>query len=90
MAIVYIPSLLRKYADGRESVNVEGRTVARLVENLGRQYPDLIGHLVEDGALKSSIAVSVDGEVALDGMLEPVRPDSEVHFLPAISGGAAS
>ena len=29
----------------------------------------------------------VDNEVARLGLLQPVGPDSEVHFLPAIAGG---
>jgi hypothetical protein len=29
----------------------------------------------------------VDGEVARLGLLQPVRADSEVHFLPALGGG---
>jgi hypothetical protein len=29
----------------------------------------------------------VDGEVVLGGLTERVREDSEVHFIPPISGG---
>jgi len=43
--------------------------------------------LVENNEIRPSIAVSVDGEIATSGMLEPVRPDSEVHFIPALGGG---
>ena len=35
------------------------------------------------------IAVIIDGETANLGMLEKVKEDSEIHFLPAISGGSA-
>jgi hypothetical protein len=33
------------------------------------------------------VAVIVDGEASVLGMLERLREDSEVHFLPAIGGG---
>jgi hypothetical protein len=33
------------------------------------------------------VAVAIDGEIYSDPLLEPVGPQSEVHFLPAISGG---
>ena len=30
-----------------------------------------------------SLAVSIDGEIATGGLLDPVNESSEVHFLPA-------
>ena len=33
------------------------------------------------------LAVIIDGEVSLLGMLDKVQETSEVHFLPAIGGG---
>lgn len=87
MARVYIPSLLRKYAQDQESLLVPGRTVGEVVRNLGKEFPQLTRELIEDGELKGSLAVAVDGEVAIGGLLEPVREESEIHFMPAISGG---
>jgi hypothetical protein len=46
--------------------------------------------LVEDGDLKPHIAVAVDGEVSILGVVEPVADDSEVHFIPALGGGSAA
>ena len=40
-----------------------------------------------DKRLAISIQVSVDGRIASLGLSEPVDETSEVHFLPAISGG---
>jgi molybdopterin converting factor small subunit len=37
--------------------------------------------------LRPDIAVAIDGEMGLDGLAEPVGEDSEVHFIPPISGG---
>ena len=34
-----------------------------------------------------SLAVSIDGEIATGGLLDPVNESSEVHFLPALAGG---
>jgi sulfur-carrier protein len=44
---------------------------------------------VEDGDLKPHIAVAVDGEVSVLGVVERVGADSEVHFIPALGGGGA-
>jgi len=88
MPVAIIPSLLRKYTGGIERVEVQGHNLRELIANLGRKFPDLTSHLLENGDLKPSIAVSVDGEIATGGILEPVSEKSEVHFLPAIGGGA--
>jgi len=43
--------------------------------------------LVEDGKIKPNISVAVDGEITPLGMIQKVDTNSEIHFLPAISGG---
>ena len=42
---------------------------------------------VEEDDLLPGLAVVVDGETSLLGLLERVQENSEVHFLPAIGGG---
>ena len=44
--------------------------------------------LVDKHKIKPNISVAIDGEVTPMGMLEKVGESSEVHFLPAIGGGA--
>ena len=44
----------------------------------------------QDGDIRPSIAVSIDGEIATGGVLDPVNEDSEVHFIPALGGGCLS
>jgi len=87
MPTVIVPALLRKLTNGQERVAVRGATVRQVVEDLERQFPGIKPHLVEDGDLKSGIAVSVDGEMGVGGLLDPVKENSEVYFLPAIGGG---
>jgi sulfur-carrier protein len=87
MPTVFIPSLLRKYTSGQESVVVPGRTVGEVVRNLDQKFPGFRDHVVEGDDIKSSLAVSVDGDMAVGGLLEQVRESSEIHFVPAIGGG---
>ncbi len=87
MPTVFIPSLLRKYTGGQECVEVAGRTVGEVVRNLDQQFPGFRNQVVENDDLKSSLAVSVDGDLAVGGLLEQVRESSEIHFVPAIGGG---
>ena len=65
----------------------EPRDEAMVIEELERLYPGIKDRLVEDGAIRSNLAVAIDGEIARMGLLEKVGENSEVHFVPAIGGG---
>jgi molybdopterin synthase sulfur carrier subunit len=88
MATVFIPSLMQKLTDGQTQVEIEGATVRQLITELESQFPGIRDRLVEDNRIKGNISVAVDGEITPLGMLERVGENSEVHFLPAIAGGA--
>ena len=88
MATVFIPSLMQKLSDGQTKVEVEGSNVRQIVDNLDAQYPGFKERLVEDGRLKGNISVAIDGEMTPLGILGKVGENSEVHFLPALGGGA--
>ena len=66
---------------------VEGKNVRQIIESLDQKYPGFKDRLVEDGRVKPNISVAIDGEITPLGMIEKVSEESEVHFLPAISGG---
>ena len=90
MATVWIPALLRDLTGGQDTVIVPGTTVRQIVESLDRAYPGIKARLCDDNGLRSGIAVAVDTQIARLGLSQPVGEKSEVHFLPAIGGGAAS
>jgi len=87
MATAIIPALMRKLTDGRDRVTVSGRNLREAIADLDRQFPGIASELIEDGDMKQSIAVSIDGEVNTNGVLETLRDTSEIHFMPQISGG---
>ncbi len=87
MATVYIPSLMQKLSDGNSKLQIEGKSVRQIVDNLESVYPGFRERLVEDDRIKGNISVAIDGEITPLGMLEKVGEDSEVHFLPALGGG---
>ena len=89
MATVFIPSLMQNLTGGLQKIDVQGSTVRQIVESLEEAYPGIKERLVENRRIKPNISVAVDGEVSPLGMLEKVQENSEVHFLPAIGGGAA-
>ena len=87
MATVFIPSLMQSLTAGKHQVQVEGATVRQIVNNLDSAFPGMKERLVEGNRIKPNISVAIDGEITPMGMLEKVGENSEVHFLPAISGG---
>jgi sulfur-carrier protein len=87
MPTVVIPSLLRKFTGGIERVDVPGKSIRELVRHLGERFPGLDTQLLQDGDIRPSIAVSIDGEIATGGVLDTVGENSEVHFIPALGGG---
>ena len=79
--------MLRPLAGDASEIEVRGATVREIVQNLTAAHPALGDRLLEDGQLRSNISVAIDGEVSTLGLLDTVESDSEVHFIPAISGG---
>jgi molybdopterin converting factor small subunit len=88
LAIVWIPAQLRVLTNDRETVDVPGASnVAEVIEQLDKLYPGMHERLCTANSLRPGISVAVDSHVATLGMRQPVHETSEVHFVPAISGG---
>lgn len=87
MATVFIPTMLQSLTEGSKQVEIDARSVRQVIERLEELYPGIKARLVEDGALRPNLAVAIDGDVAVMGLLEKVGENSEVHFVPAIGGG---
>ena len=87
MAKVFVPTMLQAATGGVKEVEVEGRNVRQIIEGLDEMFPGIAGRLIEDGDIRSNLAVAVDGEVARMGLMERVAETAEVHFVPAIGGG---
>jgi molybdopterin synthase sulfur carrier subunit len=91
VATVWVPSLLQRFTGGVSTVDVPGTTLREVINNLEPRYPGLKDRLLDDeGDLRPEIAAAIDGETEHYGLLEPVRENSEIHFIPAIGGGARS
>jgi sulfur-carrier protein len=87
MAQVFIPALLREMAQGQERVEVPGSTVREVIDQLETRYPGIKARLCEGDQLRPNLAVIVDGEVSRLKLRQKLADHSEVHFLPALSGG---
>lgn len=87
MPVVWIPALLRELTGGQERVIVPGETVRQVIENLEARFPGIQERLMEGDRLRPGLAVVVDGEVSRERLRHRLVEMSEVHFVPAISGG---
>ena len=83
MARVILTGALRDAAAGRE-IEVEASTVRELLQRLEARIPG-IARKVEEG-----LSMAIDGDIVADPLLERLDPDSEIHFLPPIRGGAVT
>jgi molybdopterin synthase sulfur carrier subunit len=87
MPIVWIPALLQNLAGGEEKVEVAGQTVGEVIDQLEARYPGIKVRLVDNGEVRPHIAVAIDGDVSPEGLAQDVQAHSEIHFIPALSGG---
>jgi molybdopterin synthase sulfur carrier subunit len=75
-------------------VNVPGATVREVIDALELSYPGVKERLLQEDKgitrLKPNIALVVDGVTSRQGLRHPLEEKSEVHFVPALSGGASS
>lgn len=88
MPIVFIPTMLLPLSGGVKQVKIDAANLRQVIDGLESLYPGLKTRLLEEGQIRPNLAVAIDGEVARLGLLEKVGEQSEVHFVPAIGGGA--
>ena len=84
---VWIPALHRDLTDGIETVQVAGDSIGAVIAELEARFPGIEQRLCEDGRIRPYIAVSVNGEISQRGLRERLTAPSEIHFIPALSGG---
>tara|TARA_B100000745_G_C19804424_1_gene264794 strand:+ start:60 stop:296 length:237 start_codon:yes stop_codon:yes gene_type:complete len=78
---------MQSLTDGKQRVEIGGANIRQIIDNLEQKFPGFKDRVVEDGRVKPNISIAVDGEITPLGLIQKIHPDSEIHFLPAISGG---
>lgn len=87
MAKVYIPAQWRDLTGTTTVLDLEGASLKQIIDALERRFPGIAGRVCDEGQIAAGLAVSIDGDISSRGLLAPVAPTSEIHFLPAIGGG---
>lgn len=88
MVQVHFTAHLRHVApDG--AVNASGETIREVLSDVFARHPALRGYVLDDqGRARVHIAVFLDNvHIRRDILDHPVRPDSELYVMQALSGG---
>lgn len=90
MAIVRIPTPLRKLTGGAEEVNATGKNVGELIGELEKKYPGIKERICdESGSVRRFVNIFVKDEDIrfLQNLETPLGEKDEVSIVPAIAGG---
>lgn len=90
MAIVRIPTPLRKLTGGQEEVKAQGGTIAAIIGSLESQYPGLKERICDDqGKMRRFVNIFKNDEDIrfLQNLETPVGDTDELSIVPAIAGG---
>jgi molybdopterin synthase sulfur carrier subunit len=89
MPVVRIPTPLRPYAGGQDSVEAAGATVGEVLGQIGTQYPALRERIFDGEELRRFVNVYVNNEDIryLDDLNTQVAEKDEVSIIPAVAGG---
>lgn len=89
MAVVMVPSSLRRYTDEKRSVIVPGDTVKGLLEYFTGRSPELRNHLFDSATLRKFVVVFKNGRDIrqLEGLATPLLENDEIQIVASVAGG---
>jgi sulfur-carrier protein len=90
MCTFVVPQTLRGLAGGEKQLDLEGATIADVLDALAAEHPVLARRIRdEQGQLRRFVNVYVDGEDvrSIGGVSAPVPARAEVLVLPSVAGG---
>ena len=90
MPIVRFPALMKFYVDNQTEFEVNGSSVAELIENVLAKFPALKPHLFDStGGLRRHFNIFVNGVHLrdLNGMETPLKEGDKVILMASAAGG---
>ncbi len=87
---VRVPTVLRDCCGGAAELELAGRSVRAVLEELERRHPPLYRSVCDEtGAVRRHINVFVNRDHVRDreGLETVLTPGDEITILPAVSGG---
>ena len=89
MPTVRIPTPLRPYTGGHDTLNAAGDTVGEVLAQMGAQFPDFRERLFDGEEIRRFVNVYVNNEDIrdLDDLATTVKETDEISIIPAVAGG---
>jgi MoaD family protein len=91
MPTLRIPTPLRTYTNGESEIDVQGKNVSEVMNDLMTQYPTLKPHLTNnEGNLRPFVNLFL-GEENIDelqGLETPLKESDRLLLIPSIAGGS--
>lgn len=90
MAKILIPTPLRQFAGGKDTVEITGATVGEILDQLTTTHPDLRKNLFNDeGKLRSFVNVYLNDEDIryLSKTATAAKDSDTISIVPSIAGG---
>jgi sulfur-carrier protein len=88
---IFIPTPLRAYTGGTDSVEVSGATIASALDELTRLHPDLRKHLfTPEGKLRAFVNLYLNDEdirYLPDKDATAINASDTLSIIPSIAGG---
>jgi molybdopterin synthase sulfur carrier subunit len=86
---VLIPTPLRQFTQGKDTVEATGNCVQEVLEDLGRQFSGITERMLEGGKVRRFVNLYVNDEDVryLQNLDTPVKDGDEVSIIPAVAGG---
>jgi molybdopterin converting factor small subunit len=81
VARIVLTGGLQQLAGGVSELEVDAPNVRALIAALEERFPGFQQRIDE------SMSIAIDGDIIQEPLLEPIEPNSEIHFLPQIQGG---
>lgn len=89
MVNIKIPTTLRRFTNQEGEVQIEGATIAEVIENLEAKYPGIKKRILDDnGKVRKFVNIYVGEEDIRFLQKEDTNVEGkEITIVPAISGG---
>lgn len=90
---VRIPTPLRKFTGGSESVEANGATIGAIVQDLESRHAGLQERICDEaGKVRRFVNIYLNGDDIrfLSSLDTPVKEGDELSIVPAIAGGSAA
>jgi len=87
---VRVPTPLRKFTNGADEVNADGKNVKSLVDDLERRYPGIKERICDEtGKIRRFVNVYVNGDDIrfLQNLETSLKEGDNISIVPAIAGG---